>query len=249
MASLLHIFEGTTHVDVHVPKPRDQIFSGGVRSPAHRSERRILRAWTPVMRAPSITTARSGRADSAPDIDDGHVPDRDWPLSLGPIAMRPLKRKSTVPSHFHYVVWLRPEMMKVHETGITCYPTYGGSGIVATELGLDSPTAATTCTHHLCHPIRLDPALPASPITRWKYPPIRCSNIRRIAWRSLRVWRKSPKTTAWTCSMYTTPSRIPPRRCWPSRWSLPGVASALHNHAAWNRHYDRGHGPFLIPHH
>jgi len=23
--------------------------------------------------------------------------------------------------------------------GITCYPTYGGSGVVATELGLESP--------------------------------------------------------------------------------------------------------------
>ena len=28
--------------------------------------------------------------------------------------------------------------------GITCYPTYGGSGVVATELGQELAAAATT---------------------------------------------------------------------------------------------------------
>ena len=45
--------------------------------------------------------------------------------------------------------------------GITCYPTYGGSGIVATELGLELAARG----HHVhfityANPIRLDPGLP-----------------------------------------------------------------------------------------
>src|SRR6202451_55661 len=45
--------------------------------------------------------------------------------------------------------------------GITCYPTYGGSGIVATELGLE--LAARGHEIHFityANPIRLDPGLP-----------------------------------------------------------------------------------------
>src|SRR3974377_2015313 len=45
--------------------------------------------------------------------------------------------------------------------GITCYPTYGGSGIVATELGLELAVRG----HHVhfityANPIRLDPDVP-----------------------------------------------------------------------------------------
>src|SRR5689334_1275794 len=45
--------------------------------------------------------------------------------------------------------------------GITCYPTYGGSGIVATELGLELANRG----HHVhfityANPIRLDPDIP-----------------------------------------------------------------------------------------
>src|SRR6476619_2670143 len=45
--------------------------------------------------------------------------------------------------------------------GITCYPTYGGSGIVATELGLE----LALCGHDVhfisyANPIRLDPGIP-----------------------------------------------------------------------------------------
>jgi L-malate glycosyltransferase len=45
--------------------------------------------------------------------------------------------------------------------GITCYPTYGGSGIVATELGLEL-AARGHDIHFITYsnPIRLDPALP-----------------------------------------------------------------------------------------
>jgi N-acetyl-alpha-D-glucosaminyl L-malate synthase BshA len=51
-----------------------------------------------------------------------------------------------------------PALVKI---GITCYPTYGGSGIVATELGLE--LAARGHEVHFityANPIRLDPGLP-----------------------------------------------------------------------------------------
>ncbi len=45
--------------------------------------------------------------------------------------------------------------------GITCYPTYGGSGIVATELGLELATRGHD-VHFITYsnPIRLDPGVP-----------------------------------------------------------------------------------------
>ena len=45
--------------------------------------------------------------------------------------------------------------------GITCYPTYGGSGIVATELGLELATRGHE-VHFITYsnPIRLDPEIP-----------------------------------------------------------------------------------------
>ncbi|HVG89953.1 MAG TPA: N-acetyl-alpha-D-glucosaminyl L-malate synthase BshA, partial [Alphaproteobacteria bacterium] len=45
--------------------------------------------------------------------------------------------------------------------GITCYPTYGGSGIVATELGLELALRGHQ-VHFISYanPIRLDPGTP-----------------------------------------------------------------------------------------
>src|SRR5690348_13963129 len=47
------------------------------------------------------------------------------------------------------------------KVGITCYPTYGGSGIVATELGLELATRGHEI-HFITYsnPIRLDPGIP-----------------------------------------------------------------------------------------
>jgi N-acetyl-alpha-D-glucosaminyl L-malate synthase BshA len=51
--------------------------------------------------------------------------------------------------------------MSVSRIGITCYPTYGGSGIVATELGLELATRGYE-VHFITYsnPIRLDPGVP-----------------------------------------------------------------------------------------
>src|SRR5438445_2632885 len=54
-----------------------------------------------------------------------------------------------------------PVLQDAMTVGITCYPTYGGSGIVATELGLELANRG----HHVhfisyANPIRLDPGIP-----------------------------------------------------------------------------------------
>ena len=51
--------------------------------------------------------------------------------------------------------------------GITCYPTYGGSGIVATELGLELANRGHE-VHFITYanPIRLDPGHPADSLPR-----------------------------------------------------------------------------------
>src|SRR5208282_6058606 len=74
--------------------------------------------------------------------------------------------------------------------GITCYPTYGGSGIVATELGLE--LAARGHEIHFItysNPIRLDPALPriqyheveVSTYPLFQYPPYCLALASRMA--------------------------------------------------------------------
>ena len=74
--------------------------------------------------------------------------------------------------------------------GITCYPTYGGSGIVATELGLE--LAARGHEVHFityANPIRLDPGLPrihyheveVSTYPLFQYPPYCLALASRMA--------------------------------------------------------------------
>ncbi len=74
--------------------------------------------------------------------------------------------------------------------GITCYPTYGGSGIVATELGLELANRG----HHVhfitySNPIRLDPGIPrihyheveVSNYPLFQYPPYSLALASRMA--------------------------------------------------------------------
>ena len=74
--------------------------------------------------------------------------------------------------------------------GITCYPTYGGSGIVATELGLELATRGHDI-HFISYanPIRLDPGLPrihyheveVSTYPLFQYPPYCLALASRMA--------------------------------------------------------------------
>jgi L-malate glycosyltransferase len=74
--------------------------------------------------------------------------------------------------------------------GITCYPTYGGSGIVATELGLELATRGHD-VHFITYanPIRLDPGIPrihyheveVSTYPLFQYPPYCLALASRMA--------------------------------------------------------------------
>lgn len=74
--------------------------------------------------------------------------------------------------------------------GITCYPTYGGSGIVATELGLELASRGHE-VHFISYanPIRLDPGLPrihyheveVSTYPLFQYPPYCLALASRMA--------------------------------------------------------------------
>jgi N-acetyl-alpha-D-glucosaminyl L-malate synthase BshA len=74
--------------------------------------------------------------------------------------------------------------------GITCYPTYGGSGIVATELGLELANRGHD-VHFISYanPIRLDPGIPrihyhevdVSNYPLFQYPPYTLSLASRMA--------------------------------------------------------------------
>ena len=105
--------------------------------------------------------------------------------------------------------------------GITCYPTYGGSGIVATELGLELATRGHEV--HFITYANPDPpgsrACRASTTTKSRSPTIRCSNTRRTAWRWPRAWRRWRRATSSTCCTCITPFRIRSRPCWRSRCS------------------------------
>ena len=71
--------------------------------------------------------------------------------------------------------------------GITCYPTYGGSGVVATELGMELAARGHEI-HFISYamPTRLNPMHRAHSFPRsGSRQRIRCSIIRRTRWR----WR------------------------------------------------------------
>ena len=73
---------------------------------------------------------------------------------------------------------MHTETMRI---GITCYPTYGGSGIVATELGMELALRGHE-VHFISYanPIRFDPIRRTFFITKWKFRITRCLCIRRI---------------------------------------------------------------------
>ena len=65
-----------------------------------------------------------------------------------------------------------PRIAKPMKIGITCYPTYGGSGVVATELGMELAARGHEI-HFISYapPVRLDSARgEASSFTKWRFP-------------------------------------------------------------------------------
>jgi len=83
--------------------------------------------------------------------------------------------------------------------GITCYPTYGGSGVVATELGIELAARGHE-VHFISYsqPFRLSGRdngilYHEVPVSSWRWP---------------RGWRKLLNTMNLTCCMCTTPFPI-----------------------------------------
>jgi glycosyltransferase involved in cell wall biosynthesis len=99
--------------------------------------------------------------------------------------------------------------------GITCYPTYGGSGIVATELGSELAQRGHE-VHFITYsnPIRLDPEQPRV-------------YFHEVEVNSYPLFQHPPYMLALASRMSTTPSRIPPRRCWPGRWWPRGAGCPM----------------------
>jgi len=94
--------------------------------------------------------------------------------------------------------------------GITCYPTYGGSGVVATELGLELGAARARRSLHFLRATH--PAYEPQPhihyheveVSRYPlfdYPP--------TISRSRPAWRKWPNSTNWIFCTCITRSRTP----------------------------------------
>ena len=126
--------------------------------------------------------------------------------------------------------------------GITCYPTYGGSGIVATELGLELANRGHE-VHFITYanPIRLDPGIPrihyheveVTTYPLFQYPPYSLALASRMAEVAERY-----RSTCCTC---TTPFRTRSRRCWRGTCWRAKAAPAVHHHAARHRHHAGGH--------
>jgi L-malate glycosyltransferase len=74
--------------------------------------------------------------------------------------------------------------------GITCYPTYGGSGAVATELGLELAERGHE-VHFVSYdqPFRLATSGNGSSSTKWRWTTTPSSSTRPIRWR----WRWHPR--------------------------------------------------------
>ena len=86
--------------------------------------------------------------------------------------------------------------------GITCYPTYGGSGVVATELGIELAALGHE-VHFISYsqPFRLSSIMKAFLIMKFRCRVIRCSSFRPTTWRWPRAWPKWLNSMSLTCSM------------------------------------------------
>ena len=111
--------------------------------------------------------------------------------------------------------------------GITCYPTYGGSGVVATELGLELAQRGHDI-HFISYaqPIRLVEPQPhihfheveVSRYPLFDYPPYDLALATRMA--------EVAELYDLDLLHVHYPSRTRSAPCWPARCSLPAPASA-----------------------
>jgi glycosyltransferase involved in cell wall biosynthesis len=131
--------------------------------------------------------------------------------------------------------------------GITCYPTYGGSGIVATELGME--LAARGHEVHFityANPIRLDPDTPrihyheveVSNYPLFQYPPY-CLALARAHGGSGGELQPGRAARALRDSAFH-------RGHAGAADGGERAAAAVHHHAARHRYHAGGRGPFVF---
>ncbi len=135
--------------------------------------------------------------------------------------------------------------------GITCYPTYGGSGVVATELGLELAQRGHEI-HFISYaqPIRLrgrrtEHSLPRSrsvALSAVRLPALR-SGAGHAHGRSCAVIRPRPAARALRDSAFGKRAAGAPDA---GRWS-PRTPTALRHNIARNRHHAGRSRPFLLP--
>ncbi len=134
--------------------------------------------------------------------------------------------------------------------GITCYPTYGGSGVVATELGIELAALGHE-VHFISYsqPFRLTGRdegifyheVPVSSYPLFEFPPTTSPSPR--AWPK---WRSSTTRSA-PCPLRHPPLRQ--RAARPPNARRPRPPPALCHHPPRHRHHPRRPRPQLSAHH
>ena len=137
--------------------------------------------------------------------------------------------------------------------GITCYPTYGGSGVVATELGLELAQRGHEI-HFISYaqPIRLDRTHPnihyheveVSSYPLFDYPPYDLALATRMA--EVAEFQELDLLHVHYAIPHSVSAML-------ARQMLAAAAQAaqasLCDHAAWDRHHAGGPGPILSANH
>ena len=133
--------------------------------------------------------------------------------------------------------------------GITCYPTYGGSGIVATELGMELANRGHE-VHFISYanPIRLDPGIP-----RIHYHEVEVSQYPLFlvpAYCLALASRMAEVAERYELDLlhvhYAIPHSISAML---AQQMLEGDAAAVRHDAARHGHHTGRRGPFVLPHH
>ena len=135
--------------------------------------------------------------------------------------------------------------------GITCYPTYGGSGVVATELGLK--LAQRGHYIHFNFLRAADPShrapQPLYPFSmKWRLRVTPCLTIRRTTSRWLHAWRRGQALCLRPSARALRDSALGQRSYWPARCWLtapPQPQAPIRHDSSRNGYHPGRSRPFL----
>ena len=135
--------------------------------------------------------------------------------------------------------------------GITCYPTYGGSGVVATELGIELAALGHE-VHFISYsqPFRLTGRddgifyheVPVSNYPLFEFPPYDLALASRMAEVAEYLLARSAPRPLRHSPLRQRAARAPDA-------GDPRPPPALRHHASWHRHHSRRPRPQLSAHH